>query len=156
MRFSLSEYLAESIQPPNIITLFCRGWLPVFLCAVLLLSSPLGTAHAQVWKFVDQNGVLTFSNERPSGVEASLLLGTPEKAISTRETTSSLTATPEDMAKAASRTAAWIMSSPRYHSVKKDLQMAADAGMLGSIDANRGDYQNGWVALWQLHHKQKT
>jgi len=22
--------------------------------------------------------------------------------------------------------------------------MAADAGMLGSIDANRGDYQNGW------------
>jgi xylose isomerase len=24
------------------------------------------------------------------------------------------------------------------------LQTAADAGMLGSIDANRGDYQNGW------------
>lgn len=22
--------------------------------------------------------------------------------------------------------------------------MAADAGMLGSIDANKGDYQNGW------------
>jgi xylose isomerase len=24
------------------------------------------------------------------------------------------------------------------------LQVAADAGVLGSIDANRGDYQNGW------------
>jgi xylose isomerase len=24
------------------------------------------------------------------------------------------------------------------------LQIAANAGMLGSIDANRGDYQNGW------------
>jgi xylose isomerase len=24
------------------------------------------------------------------------------------------------------------------------LQVAADAGMLGSVDANRGDYQNGW------------
>jgi xylose isomerase len=24
------------------------------------------------------------------------------------------------------------------------LQIAADAGMLGSMDANRGDYQNGW------------
>jgi xylose isomerase len=24
------------------------------------------------------------------------------------------------------------------------LQVAADTGMLGSIDANRGDYQNGW------------
>jgi xylose isomerase len=25
-----------------------------------------------------------------------------------------------------------------------ELQVAADAGMLGSMDANRGDYQNGW------------
>ncbi|OFY54591.1 MAG: xylose isomerase [Bacteroidetes bacterium RBG_13_46_8] len=30
------------------------------------------------------------------------------------------------------------------HSFDHDLQMAADAGLLGSIDANRGDYQNGW------------
>lgn len=30
------------------------------------------------------------------------------------------------------------------HSFDHELQMAADAGMLGSIDANRGDYQNGW------------
>ncbi len=30
------------------------------------------------------------------------------------------------------------------HTFQHDLQMAADAGMLGSIDANRGDYQNGW------------
>jgi len=30
------------------------------------------------------------------------------------------------------------------HSFEHDLQCAADAGMLGSIDANRGDYQNGW------------
>ena len=30
------------------------------------------------------------------------------------------------------------------HSFQHDLQMAADAGLLGSIDANRGDYQNGW------------
>jgi len=30
------------------------------------------------------------------------------------------------------------------HSFQHDLQVAADAGMLGSIDANRGDYQNGW------------
>jgi xylose isomerase len=30
------------------------------------------------------------------------------------------------------------------HSFQHDLQIAADAGLLGSIDANRGDYQNGW------------
>ncbi len=30
------------------------------------------------------------------------------------------------------------------HTFAHELQMAADAGMLGSIDANRGDYQNGW------------
>lgn len=30
------------------------------------------------------------------------------------------------------------------HSFTHDLQTAADAGMLGSIDANKGDYQNGW------------
>lgn len=30
------------------------------------------------------------------------------------------------------------------HTFDHDLQMAADAGLLGSIDANRGDYQNGW------------
>jgi xylose isomerase len=30
------------------------------------------------------------------------------------------------------------------HSFQHELQVAANAGMLGSIDANRGDYQNGW------------
>lgn len=30
------------------------------------------------------------------------------------------------------------------HTFAHELQMAADAGMLGSMDANRGDYQNGW------------
>jgi xylose isomerase len=30
------------------------------------------------------------------------------------------------------------------HTFQHELQCAADAGMLGSIDANRGDYQNGW------------
>ncbi|MCB9305973.1 MAG: xylose isomerase [Lewinellaceae bacterium] len=30
------------------------------------------------------------------------------------------------------------------HSFQHELQVAASAGMLGSIDANRGDYQNGW------------
>jgi xylose isomerase len=30
------------------------------------------------------------------------------------------------------------------HTMQHELQVAADAGMLGSIDANRGDYQNGW------------
>lgn len=30
------------------------------------------------------------------------------------------------------------------HTFEHELQCAADAGMLGSIDANRGDYQNGW------------
>lgn len=30
------------------------------------------------------------------------------------------------------------------HTFEHDLQCAADAGMLGSIDANRGDAQNGW------------
>lgn len=30
------------------------------------------------------------------------------------------------------------------HTFQHDLQVAADAGMLGSLDANRGDYQNGW------------
>jgi xylose isomerase len=30
------------------------------------------------------------------------------------------------------------------HSFAHELQTAADAGLLGSIDANKGDYQNGW------------
>ncbi|HMJ68464.1 MAG TPA: xylose isomerase [Cyclobacteriaceae bacterium] len=30
------------------------------------------------------------------------------------------------------------------HTMQHELQVAADAGVLGSIDANRGDYQNGW------------
>ncbi len=30
------------------------------------------------------------------------------------------------------------------HTFHHELQIAADAGLLGSIDANRGDYQNGW------------
>ncbi|MBN1648674.1 MAG: xylose isomerase [Spirochaetales bacterium] len=30
------------------------------------------------------------------------------------------------------------------HSFMHDLQVSSDAGMLGSIDANRGDAQNGW------------
>ena len=42
------------------------------------------------------------------------------------------------------------------HTFEHELQVAADAGMLGSIDANRGDYQNGWdtdqfpMDLWEL------
>lgn len=30
------------------------------------------------------------------------------------------------------------------HTFQHELQIAADDGLLGSIDANRGDYQNGW------------
>ena len=30
------------------------------------------------------------------------------------------------------------------HTFQHELQVAVDAGVLGSIDANRGDYQNGW------------
>jgi len=30
------------------------------------------------------------------------------------------------------------------HTFQHELQVAADAGALGSLDANRGDYQNGW------------
>ena len=30
------------------------------------------------------------------------------------------------------------------HTFQHELQVAADAGLLGSIDANKGDYQNGW------------
>ncbi|TXK52159.1 xylose isomerase [Pontibacter qinzhouensis] len=30
------------------------------------------------------------------------------------------------------------------HTFEHELQVAVDAGLLGSIDANRGDYQNGW------------
>ena len=30
------------------------------------------------------------------------------------------------------------------HSFQHEPQVAANAGALGSIDANRGDYQNGW------------
>jgi xylose isomerase len=30
------------------------------------------------------------------------------------------------------------------HTFQHELQVAANAGMLGSMDANRGDYQNGW------------
>jgi xylose isomerase len=30
------------------------------------------------------------------------------------------------------------------HTFSHELQVAVDTGMLGSMDANRGDYQNGW------------
>ncbi len=30
------------------------------------------------------------------------------------------------------------------HTMQHELELAANAGMMGSIDANRGDYQNGW------------
>ena len=30
------------------------------------------------------------------------------------------------------------------HTFTHELQVAADAGLIGSMDANRGDYQNGW------------
>jgi xylose isomerase len=30
------------------------------------------------------------------------------------------------------------------HTFQHEMQVAADAGVLGSLDANRGDYQNGW------------
>jgi xylose isomerase len=30
------------------------------------------------------------------------------------------------------------------HTMQHELQAAVDAGLLGSMDANRGDYQNGW------------
>lgn len=30
------------------------------------------------------------------------------------------------------------------HTFQHEIQVAANAGLLGSIDANRGDYQNGW------------
>jgi xylose isomerase len=30
------------------------------------------------------------------------------------------------------------------HTMQHEMQVASDAGMLGSMDANRGDYQNGW------------
>ena len=30
------------------------------------------------------------------------------------------------------------------HTFAHELQVAVDAGLLGSVDANRGDYQNGW------------
>lgn len=30
------------------------------------------------------------------------------------------------------------------HTFQHEIQVVADAGMLGSVDANRGDYQNGW------------
>ncbi len=30
------------------------------------------------------------------------------------------------------------------HTMEHELRVSADAGMLGSIDANKGDYQNGW------------
>ena len=31
-----------------------------------------------------------------------------------------------------------------HHTFQHELQVGVDAGMLGSMDANRGDYQNGW------------
>lgn len=42
------------------------------------------------------------------------------------------------------------------HTFQHELQVAADAGLFGSIDANRGDYQNGWdtdqfpVSIYEL------
>ena len=42
------------------------------------------------------------------------------------------------------------------HTFEHELQCAADAGILGSIDANRGDYQNGWdtdqfpIDIWEV------
>jgi xylose isomerase len=33
------------------------------------------------------------------------------------------------------------------HTFQHEVQVAADAGLLGSMDANRGDYQNGWILI---------
>ena len=37
-----------------------------------------------------------------------------------------------------------IHATLAQHTFQHELTVAAKAGMLGSIDANRGDYQNGW------------
>jgi len=42
------------------------------------------------------------------------------------------------------------------HTFQHELQVAADAGMLGSIDANRGDAQNGWDTDQFPIHIQET
>ena len=42
------------------------------------------------------------------------------------------------------------------HSFAHELQMCADAGLLGSVDANRGDPQNGWddrTGKWRIHKR---
>ena len=41
-------------------------------------------------------------------------------------------------------TATRLMMMGAGHTFQHELQVAADAGVLGSIDANRGVYQNGW------------
>ena len=42
------------------------------------------------------------------------------------------------------------------HTMQHELAVAAKAGMLGSIDANRGDYQNGWDTDQFPNNIQKT
>ena len=42
------------------------------------------------------------------------------------------------------------------HTFEHDAQVAADAGMLGSIDANQGDYQNGWDTDYFPHNVYDT
>ena len=43
------------------------------------------------------------------------------------------------------------------HTFEHELACAVDAGMLGSIDANRGDYQNGWdTDQFPIDHYQLT
>ena len=43
------------------------------------------------------------------------------------------------------------------HTFQHELRCAADAGLLGSIDANRGDYQNGWdTDQFPVNHYETT
>lgn len=42
------------------------------------------------------------------------------------------------------------------HTMDHEMQVAADAGMLGSIDANRGDYQNAWDTDQFPHNLNET
>ncbi|MDP3520570.1 MAG: transglycosylase SLT domain-containing protein [Hydrogenophaga sp.] len=77
----------------------------------------LTVAHAQVWTYTDADGLVQFSNQRPSDRQAMLISGGPESRDIKQEGAA--------VGEGVQRSLAQIDSSPRYHAIREQLDQAA-------------------------------
>jgi soluble lytic murein transglycosylase-like protein len=98
------------------------GLLNVLLLA--WLGAMPAAAWADIWKYVDENGVTQFTNQ-PPGKNASLVIAS-DVAASTQPDVSA-EASAADVAAAAQRTVAVINASPAYQAVHGNLTSASQS-----------------------------